>query len=103
MELSRRQHAALVAICDTFAPGLEGLPSASEAGVPEAVVDAFARHPRRHELREILLLLSVWEHTARPLRRFSSLPLAERERALRTWRDSSLERKRAADKVLRKA
>ena len=37
MELSRRQQAALVAICDTFAPGLDGLPSASEAGVPQRV------------------------------------------------------------------
>ena len=60
MELSRRQHAALVAICDTFAPGLDGLPSASESGVPEAIVGAFERHPRKRELQEILRLLSVW-------------------------------------------
>ena len=103
MELSRRQHAALVAICDTFSPGLDGLPPASEAGVPEAVVGAFERHPRKHELQEILRLLSVWEHAARPPRRFSSLPLAAREEVLRSWRDSSLERKRSAYKVLRKA
>ena len=103
MELSRRQHAALVAICDTFAPGLDGLPPASEAGVPAAVVGAFERHPRKRELQEILRLLSVWEHAARPPRRFSSLPLAAREQVLRSWRDSSLERKRSAYKVLRKA
>src|SRR5918994_4909743 len=103
MELSRRQHAALVAICDTFSPGLDGLPPASEAGVPEAVVGAFERHPRKHELQELLRLLSVWERAARPPRRFSSLPLAAREQVLRSWRDSSLERKRSAYKVLRKA
>src|SRR5687767_3048750 len=102
MELSRRQHAALVAICDTFAPGLDGLPPASETGVPEAIVGAFERHPRKRELQEILRLLSVWDHAARPPRRFSSLPLAAREQVLRSWRDSSLERKRAAYKVLRK-
>ncbi len=103
MELSRRQLAALVAISDTFAPGLDGLPAASDTGVPDAVVGAFGRHPRKHELQEILRLLSVWEHAARPARRFSTLPLAERERVLRAWRDSSLERKRSAYKVLRKA
>ena len=103
MELSRRQRAALVAICDTFAPGLDGLPAASEAGVPDEVIGAFDRHPRKSEVQEILRLLSVWEHAARPPRRFSSLPLADRERALRSWRDSSLDRKRSAYKVLRKA
>jgi long-chain-alcohol oxidase len=102
MELSRRQRSALVAICDTFAPGLDGLPAASEAGVPDAIVGAFERHPRKAEAQEILRLLSLWEHAARPPRRFSSLPHAERERVLRSWRDSSLERKRSAYKVLRK-
>jgi len=103
MELSRQQRTALVVICDTFAPGLDGLPAASEAGVPDAIVGAFERHPRRQELQEILRLLSVWEHAARPLRRFTSLSLPERELVLKSWRDSSLERKRSAYKVLRKA
>ena len=58
MELSRRQQAALVAICDTFAPGLDGLPAASEAGVPEEFVGALERHPRESEVRDILRLLS---------------------------------------------
>jgi long-chain-alcohol oxidase len=102
MELSRRQQAALVAICDTFAPGLDGLPAASEAGVPEEFVGALGRHPRKAEVRDILRLLSSWEHAARPPRRFSSLSQAERERVLRSWRDSSVARKRSAYKVLRK-
>ena len=102
MELSRRQQAALVAICDTFAPGLDGLPAASDAGVPEEIVGALERHPRKAEVRDVLRLLSAWEHAARPARRFSSLSQAERERVLRSWRDSSLARKRSAYKVLRK-
>jgi long-chain-alcohol oxidase len=103
MELSRRQRAALVAICDTFAPGLDGLPAASAAGVPDEVIGALERHPRRGEVQDILRLLSVWERAARPPRRFSSLSLTERERVLRAWRDSTIERKRSAYKVLRKA
>ena len=103
MELSRRQRVAFESVADTFAPGLDGLPSASALGVTEAFVGVLDRHPREAEVREVLQLLSVWDHAARPLRRFSRLPLAERESVLRSWRDSSLERKRSAYKVLRKA
>jgi long-chain-alcohol oxidase len=102
MELSRRQRAALESIADTFAPGLDGLPPASALGVPDAFVGVLERHPRRAEVREVLRLLSAWEYAAQPRRRFSRLPFAERERVLRSWRDSSLERKRSAYKVLRK-
>jgi choline dehydrogenase-like flavoprotein len=103
MELSRRQRAALDAICDTFAPGLDGLPSATELGVPAFVTEAIARHPRAGEREQLLRLLSVWELAARPLRRFSRLPLAERETALRSWRDSRLAARRSAYKTFRKA
>src|SRR5215207_7146065 len=103
MEISRRQRAALGAICDTFAPGLDGLPSASAVGVPERVVELLERHPRPRERDEVLRLLAVWEHAAKPGRRFSKLGNAERERVLRTWRDSRVEQKRTAYKVLRKA
>ena len=103
MELSRRQRAALDAICDTFAPGLDGLPSATELGVPASVVDAIARHPSVSERNQLLRLLSIWEFAARPLRRFSRLPFGEREAVLRTWRDSGLASRRSAYKTLRKA
>src|ERR687888_1661457 len=103
MELSRRQRAALDAICDTFAPGLDGLPSATELGVPESVVAAIARHPRVAEREQLLRLLSVWEFAARPLRRFSKLPRVEREAVLRGWRDSRLAARRSAYKTFRKA
>lgn len=102
MELSRRQRAALDVICDTFAPGIDGLPAASSIGVADAFLDAVARHPRPAERTRILRLLSAWELAARPGRRFSRLSLAERERTLRAWRDSSIEQKRSAFKVLRK-
>jgi choline dehydrogenase-like flavoprotein len=103
MELSRRQRAALDAICDTFAPGLDGLPSATELGVPDSIVDAIARHPRVAERDQILRLLSLWELAGRPLRRFSKLSQAEREAALRAWRDSGLAARRSAYKTFRRA
>ena len=103
MRVTDRRRRALDAICDTFAPGLDGLPSATAAGVPRAVLDAVARHPREEGRNEVLRLLAVWEHAARPGRRFSALPQHERERVLLAWRDSTVARKRSAYKVLRKA
>ena len=103
MRVTDRRRRALDAICDTFAPGLDGLPSATAVGVPEAVLEAVARHPRAEGRTEVLRLLAVWELAARPGRRFSALPQHERERALLAWRDSSSARKRSAYKVLRKA
>src|SRR5919197_1451588 len=103
MELSRRQRSALDAICDTFAPGLDGLPSATELGVPASVIAAIARHPRVAEREQLLRLLSLWEFAARPLRRFSKLPRADREAVLRGWRDSRLAARRSAYKTFRKA
>ena len=47
--LRARQRRALEAICDTFAPGGGGLPSATEMGVPAAVMAAAARNPRQAE------------------------------------------------------
>jgi long-chain-alcohol oxidase len=102
MELSTRQRRALAAIADTFAPGVDGLPAASAIGVPDAFAAVIGRNPRADARRQIGLLLSAWELAAKPGRRFSSLPLQERERVLRTWRDSTSERRRSAYKVLRK-
>lgn len=103
MRVTDRRRRALDAICDTFAPGLDGLPSASAMGVPEAVLGAIARHPRLRARNDFLKLLAIWELGARPGRRFSTLSLRERERVLRSWRDSRFERKRSAYKTLRKA
>jgi long-chain-alcohol oxidase len=103
MRVTDRRRRALASISDTFAPGLDGLPSASAVGVPEAVLAAIGRHPRAAERDEVLRLLAIWELAARPGRQFSTLSLADRERVLRAWRDSRIARKRAAYKVLRKA
>src|SRR5947209_1923324 len=61
MQLSRRQWRALEAICDTFAPGENGMPSASAIGVPRALVDAVALNPREAERRQTSQLLSLWD------------------------------------------
>jgi long-chain-alcohol oxidase len=102
MELSPRQRRALAAIADTFAPGVEGLPAASAIGVPDAFAAAIGRNPRADARRQIARLLSAWELAAKPGRRFSTLSLHERERVLRSWRDSDSERRRSAYKVFRK-
>jgi long-chain-alcohol oxidase len=61
MQLSVRQRRALEAICDTLAPGGDGVPSASDLGVPQAMVDAAAMNPREPERRQFLQLLSAWD------------------------------------------
>jgi long-chain-alcohol oxidase len=100
VRLSARQTRALTAICDTFAPGADGLPSASELGVPAAFAEILAGQPRA-EQRRLERLLSVWDAPAP--RRFSSRPQAAREAVLRGWCDSRLARRRAAFQALRKA
>jgi long-chain-alcohol oxidase len=96
VRVTHRQRAALDAVCETFLPG------AVDLGVPAAFLDAVSRNPRRADRDAFLRVLSVWEWVAAPPRRFSSLTVADRERALRSWRDSRSERKRSAYKVLRK-
>src|SRR2546421_8704610 len=61
MAFSDRQMRALATICDTFAPGADGLPSASELGVPQAVADAVDMNPRAAERRQTAQLLGLWD------------------------------------------
>jgi choline dehydrogenase-like flavoprotein len=108
MDLTARQRRALEAICDTFAPGGDGLPAASELGVVDHVLDGLALNPREAERKQVAQLMSLWDTP--PLtalggggwHRFSSLPQAERERVLLSWCDSSLPQRRAAFQALRK-
>jgi choline dehydrogenase-like flavoprotein len=108
MQLTDRQRGALKAICDTFAPGSDGLPPASDLGVVDAVLDGLALNPRESERKQVAQLMSLWD-TA-PLtalggggwRRFSALPQEERERVLRSWCDSRVPQRRAAFQALRK-
>jgi long-chain-alcohol oxidase len=95
--LTRRQRAALDAVCDTFVPG------AVELGVPEAFADTVERSRRPAEHASFARLLSLWDWPlAAGPRRFSTLPRERREEVLRSWRDSRLPMRRTAYKVLRK-
>src|SRR5437588_546854 len=109
MNLSARQHRALEEICDALCPGGDGLPSAGDLGVPDALVQALARNPRESERKQLAALLSAWDTPALGLlggvgpRRFSSLARAQREQALLAWADSRLPQRRAVFQALRKA
>jgi long-chain-alcohol oxidase len=106
--LSPRARAALDAICDTFVPGGEGLPSATEFGVPDALLGLVARNPRAAERRQVSQLLGLWDTRLLAaiggggLRRFTSLTQPQRERVLLGWADSRLPQRRAAFQALRK-
>jgi long-chain-alcohol oxidase len=109
MDLTPRQHHALRAICDTFAPKCDGWPSASELGVPEAIAEAMDFNPRLGGRKQFLQLLNFWDsqlHTLFSIHqasRFSTLSEEARIRVLLSWADSSIGRRRAAFQALRKA
>jgi choline dehydrogenase-like flavoprotein len=106
--LSSRARTALDAICDTFVPGGDGLPSATEQGVPEALLALVGRNPRAAERKQVGQLLGLWD--TRLLcaiagggpRHFSSLSQERRERVLLSWADSRVVQRRAAFQALRK-
>jgi long-chain-alcohol oxidase len=109
MELSARQRRALAAISDTFAPGGDGVPSASQIGVPDAIAQAIDHNPREAERKQLGLLLTAWD--AKLLTavggggyaRFSALPADKREAVLLSWADSALKERRGAFHQLRRA
>src|SRR4051794_6236826 len=104
-----RQRAALTAIADTFAPGGDGLPSASEHGVVEVIEEAVASNPREAERKQVAQLLGLWDTALLTaiggggLKRFSKHDQARREAILRSWRDSRAAQRRGAYQALRKA
>jgi long-chain-alcohol oxidase len=108
LEPDSRVSAALAAICDTFAPAQDGLPAASELGVPAALLDAVALNPREAERRQTAMLLRLWDNPlvtaigGGGLSRFSTLPPERRERVLLSWCDSRLPQRRAVFQALRK-
>src|SRR3954447_10123900 len=105
---SARQRAALTAICDTFAPGGDGLPSASEHGVVDAVQEAIASNPRAAERRQVALLMGLWDTKLLTavggggFERFSRLSQRDREDVLRSWRDSRAVQRRGVYQALRR-
>jgi long-chain-alcohol oxidase len=108
MELNPRQRQALEHICDTFCPSGNGLPSATELGVPDALLTAVALNPRESERKQFASLLSLWDTAVlgalggAGFKRFSALPAEERERLLLKWADSGLTQRRAVFEALRK-
>ncbi|HEY1508686.1 MAG TPA: GMC family oxidoreductase N-terminal domain-containing protein [Solirubrobacteraceae bacterium] len=109
MDLTRRQRRALEQICDAFCPSGDGLPSASELGVPDAVLAALARNPRASERKQLATLLSLWDSVAlgalggAGLKRWRALSADQRERVLLAWADSRAPQRRAVFQALRKA
>src|SRR5204863_3332826 len=109
VELTARQRRALEAICDTFLPRQDGLPSATELGVPQAIADALDASPRGAERKQTAQLLGLWDTALLTalggggFRRFSALPQERREEVLRSWCDSRVGQRRAAFAALRKA
>jgi choline dehydrogenase-like flavoprotein len=106
--LSSKARASLDAICDTFVPGGDGLPSATELGVPEALLGLVGRNPRAAERKQVGQLLGLWDTrllcaiAGGGARRFSSLAQDRREQVLLSWADSRVVQRRAAFQALRK-
>ena len=96
LEISGKARTALDAICDTFVPGEAGLPSATELGVPEAMLMAVGSSPSATEREQFAGLLDSWDAS------FPSLSQAKREEVLLSWADSPEVGQRAAFQALRK-
>ena len=96
LTISGKARKALDAICDTFVPGEGGLPSATELGVPEAMLTAVGSSPSAAEQAQFAGLLDAWDAD------FPALSQAKRETELLAWCDSPDVGQRAAFQALRK-
>jgi long-chain-alcohol oxidase len=109
MELTPRQRRALEDICDAFCPSGNGVPSARELGVADAVTGAVAKNPRAPERKQLQALLGLWDSPALGLlggggfKRFSAMTPEQREAVLLSWGESRLPQRRAVFQALRKA
>src|SRR6266404_5103779 len=109
MQLTPRQKHALESICETFFPSSEGWPSAVELGVPDALAEALEFNPRTRSGAQFLNLVDVCDANlhafllAGEYENFSKLEKDVREKVLRSWADSSLQKRRAAFQALRRA
>ncbi|HUI75010.1 MAG TPA: GMC family oxidoreductase N-terminal domain-containing protein [Candidatus Acidoferrum sp.] len=109
MRFNARQLQALTSICETFFPAEDGWPSAAELGIPEAIAASLSFNPRQKDRQDFLHLLNLWDSrlhslfSVGKLASFSSLPPELRVRALLSWADSGLRKRRAAFQALRKA
>lgn len=98
----------LKAVCDTFAPASDGVPSASQLGVPECIRGEIAALNRPQLVAQLHRLLDTLDSpllnlalSGRPVR-FSRLAPPEREAFLRAWSESRLPLKRAGFQVLKR-
>jgi long-chain-alcohol oxidase len=104
LTLSGNARKALDSICDTFVPGGEGLPSATELGVPEAMIMAVGGNPSETEKQQFAGLLEAWDKQLAGSEQtpFSSQSQSERERTLLSFADAPEVQSRAAFQSLRK-
>ncbi len=96
IELSKDARASLDAICDTFVPGENGLPSATDLHVPDVILGAMGSNPSADARDGFAGLIEGWDSG------FAALPRAEREQTLLSWCDSDDVTRRAAFQALRK-
>lgn len=104
LTLTGKARQALDSICDSFAPGGNGLPSAAERGVPEAIIMAVGSNPSELEKEGFAGLLDAWDTQFAGTEQapFSSLSQEERERTLLAFADADDVQARAAFQALRK-
>src|SRR3954453_19030763 len=98
-----RQRAALTAIADTFAPGGDGLPSASEPGGVDVMGGAVPSTPREPERKQVAQLLGLWDTALLTaiggggLKRFSKHDQERREAILHSGGDRRAAQRRGPD------
>jgi hypothetical protein len=94
VSFSARQRAALQEICDAFCPSADGLPTARQLGVADALIEAVEKNPRASERKQLAALLGLWDTApmgalgGAGLKRFSAMSQDEREALLLNWADS---------------
>jgi choline dehydrogenase-like flavoprotein len=94
--LSEGARGSLDAICDTFVPGENGLPSATEIHVPDVILGAMGGNPSAEVRDGFAGLIEGWDSG------FASSSKEDREKFLLSWCDSDDVMQRAAFQALRK-
>ena len=96
IQLSDGARTSLDAICDTFAPGADGLPSASDLHVPDVILNVIGGNPSADARGWFAELIEGWDPG------FAAGSEEQREQALLAWCDSENVMQRAAFQALRK-
>jgi choline dehydrogenase-like flavoprotein len=96
IELSESARVSLDAICDTFVPGQDGLPSATDLHVPDVILAAMGGNPSADVRAGFAGLIEGWDPT------FASRSRQDREQFLLRCCDSDDVMQRAAFQTLRK-